>query len=86
MLLQIVPAVVSILIAIIGCYYGLKGDIKDAATQSREQTTALSNQLNRKIDSVQHKNDLKFQEINLKLDPLLAPKGEPGRLIFVPKK
>lgn len=86
MLFQVVPAVVSILIAIIGCYFGLKGDIKDSRTESREQITAVATMLNKKIDSVQHKNDMHFQKIDTKLEPLFNTSGEQGKLIFVPAK
>jgi len=86
MLFQVVPAVVSILIAIIGCYYGLKGDIKDSRIESKEQITSVATMLNRKIDSVQHLNDIKFNTINLKLEPYSNPKGEPGKIIFIPDK
>lgn len=60
----------SILIAIAGAYFGLKGDIKDSRTESKEQIRSVSVSLNRKIDSIHALDNLKFQEIYFKLDTI----------------
>lgn len=85
--LYIGVSTISIVLAIAGVYYGLKGDIKDSRTESKEQITAVATMLNRKIDSNQHINEMKFQQINLKLDqPFYTEKKDNGKLIFVPVK
>lgn len=60
----------SILMAIAGAYFGLKGDIKDSHTDSKQQITSVSVNLNRKIDSLHALDNLKFQEIYFKLDTI----------------
>lgn len=78
---------ISIVIAMAGVYFGLKGDIKDSRIESKEQITAVSTMLNRKIDSNQHINELKFQQINLKLEqPFFTEKKVDGKLILVPAR
>lgn len=61
--LYVGASTISIVLAIAGVYYGLKGDIKDSRVAAKEQITAVATMLNRKIDSNQHINDLKFQQI-----------------------
>lgn len=53
----------SILLAIAGVYYGLKGDITDNRTQAREQIEHVANRLNSKIDSIHSVDLLEFQDI-----------------------
>lgn len=49
----------SILLAIAGVYYGLKGDIKDTRTETKELFVAV----NHKLDSIQHDNTIEFKNI-----------------------
>lgn len=78
---------ISIILAIAGIYYGLKGDIKDSRTEAKEQITSVATMLNRKIDSNQHINEMKFQQINMKLDqPAFTERRADGKLILVPVK
>lgn len=83
----VLASTVSIVLAIAGVYYGLKGDIKDSRIESKEQITAVATMLNWKIDSNQHVNELKFQQINLKLEqPFFTEKKVDGKLILVPAR
>lgn len=85
--LYIGASTISIVIAIAGVYYGLKGDIKDSRTESREQITAVANMLNRKMDSINHVTDLKIQQINMKLgDAAYTEKKKDGSIYLVPIK
>ena len=53
----------SILLAMAGMYFGLKGDIKDNRVTSHEELTMAVVSINRKQDSIQHVNDIKFNDI-----------------------
>lgn len=63
-----VGAAGSLLLGMVGLYYGLKGDMKDIRTEAREEIQNVSNRLNAKMDSVQNNNILQFQEIKEQLD------------------
>ncbi len=78
----------SILIAMCGMYYGLKGDIKDNRVTSHEELTAAVVSINRKQDSIQHINDLKFGDIweVIKNPTWVTEKRANGRLMIVPVK
>ncbi len=60
----------SILLAIAGVYYGLKGDIVETRTYSREQIEHATNRLNTKIDSIHSSDLLEFQDIRQQLSTL----------------
>lgn len=53
----------SILLALAGMYFGLKGDIKENRVTSHEELTYAVVSINRKQDSIQHVNDIKFNDI-----------------------
>ena len=76
----------SILLAMAGMYYGLKGDIKDNRTSSRAELTAAVVSINKKQDSIQHVNDMKFKDVwyVLKTPALVTQKRTNGELTFIP--
>ena len=100
--LYIAVSAASVLLAIAGVYYGLKSDIKDGRTETRELFLAT----NHKLDSVQHDNSINFQQVweeikDLKENKSLtikyhapAPKNNSlfteryinGKLTFIPVK
>jgi Na+-transporting NADH:ubiquinone oxidoreductase subunit NqrC len=85
--LYIGASTISIVLAIAGVYYGLKGDIKDSRVEAKEQIISVATMLNKKIDSNQHINELKFQQINMKLDqPAFTERKSDGKIILVPSK
>lgn len=83
--LYVGASTISIVLAIAGVYYGLKGDIKDSRTAAKEQITSVATMLNRKIDSNQHINDLKFQQI-MDQPGFIEHKTVSGNIILEPVK
>lgn len=93
--LYVFGSTISIVLAMAGVYYGLKGDIKDTRTEDREQIQSVSNRLNSKIDSLQNYNVLQFQEIRQQFESkaeshstskLFTEKWVSGKLTFIPIK
>lgn len=78
----------SILIAMCGMYYGLKGDIKDNKVTSHEELTAAVVSINRKQDSLQHINDNNFRDIwNVIKNPsMVTERKVNGRLVLIPAR
>lgn len=70
---------ISIVLAIAGIYYGLKGDIKDNKTEAREQIQYVFNKLNSKIDSNQRDNLDQFKDIRQQINDI--PQGSNTTII-----
>jgi len=74
----------SILLALAGMYFGLKGDIKDNRVTSHEELTAAVVSINRKQDSLQHINEGNFKDIwnVIKYPSLVTQKKVDGRIVW----
>jgi hypothetical protein len=95
--LYVGASAIGIMLSICGLYFGLKGDIKDGRTEARELITYFSTKTNFKIDSIQHLNELQFQEIreelinnkNIKnpfVNRFFTEKYVNGQLVLIPVK
>lgn len=66
---------ISIVLAIAGIYYGLKGDIKDSRTEAKEQIRFVFTTLNTKIDSLQRITDDNFKDIATQINGIPPSKN-----------
>lgn len=66
---------ISIVLAIAGIYYGLKGDIKDGRAEAKEQIRFVFTTLNSKIDSLQRMTNDNIKDLADQISEIPAPKN-----------
>lgn len=91
---------ISVVVALVWFCSDIKSDIKDTRTEAREQLTAAVTSINKRIDSLQYKNNSDIKEIWMMLSPskhpipaisypkmgLFTQKVLNGKIIWVPYK
>lgn len=65
---------ITLVITILGAYYGLKGDIKDTRQDAKGQIQSVYIRLNSKIDSIQNLNERHFDNVENRIDAIPSPK------------
>lgn len=60
---------ISLVVALVWFSSDIKSDIKDTRTEAREQLTAAVTSINKRIDSLQYKNNSDIKEIWMMISP-----------------
>lgn len=72
--IYLLGSTVSIVLAVAGVYWGLKGDIKDNRQEAKSQIQNVYYRLDKKMDSLQSSNERHFDLIDNRFDNLPASK------------
>lgn len=72
--IYLLGSTVSIVLAVAGVYWGLKGDIKDNRQEAKSQIQLVWFRLNSKIDSVQNLNERHFDQMETRINNIPQPR------------